>query len=57
MLFHNPVILSKSFATLDVFSQGRTIAGFGIGWSRDEYRLPAYPSTTEEKGLMVAWRW
>jgi probable F420-dependent oxidoreductase len=38
MLFHNPVILSKSFATLDVFSQGRTIAGFGIGWSRDEYQ-------------------
>jgi probable F420-dependent oxidoreductase len=43
MLFHNPVILSKSFATLDVFSQGRTIAGFGIGWSRDEYQASSIP--------------
>ena len=37
MLFHNPVILAKRFATLDVLSEGRIIAGLGIGWSRDEY--------------------
>jgi probable F420-dependent oxidoreductase len=49
MLFHNPVILSKSFATLDVFSQGRTIAGFGIGWSRDEYQASSIPFNNKGK--------
>ena len=37
MLFHNPVILGRQFATLDVLSQGRCICGLGIGWSKDEY--------------------
>ena len=37
MLFHNPVILARRFATLDVLSQGRSICGLGIGWSEDEY--------------------
>jgi probable F420-dependent oxidoreductase len=37
MLFHNPVILARRFATLDVFSQGRAVCGLGIGWSKDEY--------------------
>jgi alkanesulfonate monooxygenase SsuD/methylene tetrahydromethanopterin reductase-like flavin-dependent oxidoreductase (luciferase family) len=32
MLFHNPVILAKRFATLDVLSEGRIVAGLGIGW-------------------------
>jgi probable F420-dependent oxidoreductase len=39
MLFHNPVILARRFATLDVLSEGRAIAGFGIGWSKDEYQV------------------
>jgi alkanesulfonate monooxygenase SsuD/methylene tetrahydromethanopterin reductase-like flavin-dependent oxidoreductase (luciferase family) len=43
MLFHNPVLLSKSFATLDIFSNGRTVAGFGIGWSKDEYQSSNIP--------------
>jgi probable F420-dependent oxidoreductase len=43
MLFHNPVILARRFATLDVLSEGRTIAGFGIGWSRDEYEASNIP--------------
>jgi probable F420-dependent oxidoreductase len=38
MLFHNPVILARRFATLDVLSQGRDICGLGIGWSKDEYQ-------------------
>jgi probable F420-dependent oxidoreductase len=38
MLFHNPVILARRFATLDVLSEGRSICGLGIGWSKDEYR-------------------
>jgi alkanesulfonate monooxygenase SsuD/methylene tetrahydromethanopterin reductase-like flavin-dependent oxidoreductase (luciferase family) len=37
MLFHNPVILARRFATLDILSHGRVIAGLGIGWSKDEY--------------------
>jgi len=43
MLFHNPVILAKRFSTLDVLSEGRSIAGFGIGWSKDEYQVSNIP--------------
>jgi probable F420-dependent oxidoreductase len=43
MLFHNPVILAKRFATLDVLSEGRIIAGLGIGWSKDEYQVSNIP--------------
>lgn len=39
MLFHNPVVLAKKLATLDVLSDGRVIAGLGIGWSKDEYKV------------------
>ena len=34
MLFQNPVIMARRFATLDVLSEGRTICGLGIGWSK-----------------------
>jgi len=37
MVFHNPVTLAKEFTTIDILSEGRTICGFGIGWSKDEY--------------------
>ena len=37
MLFHNPITLAKEFTTIDILSEGRTICGFGIGWSKDEY--------------------
>jgi probable F420-dependent oxidoreductase len=43
VLFHNPVILARRFATLDVLSEGRAIAGFGIGWSKDEYKVSNIP--------------
>ena len=43
ILFHNPVILARRFATLDVFSGGRAVTGFGIGWSEDEYRASGIP--------------
>src|SRR5215469_11623511 len=43
MLFHNPVILARRFATLDILSHGRVIAGLGIGWSKDEYETSAVP--------------
>lgn len=43
MLFHNPVILARRFATLDVLSEGRVIAGLGIEWSKDEYQVSNIP--------------
>jgi alkanesulfonate monooxygenase SsuD/methylene tetrahydromethanopterin reductase-like flavin-dependent oxidoreductase (luciferase family) len=43
MLFHNPVVLARRFATLDVLSEGRDVAGFGIGWLKDEYQASNIP--------------
>src|ERR671934_2419792 len=43
MLFHNPVVLARRFATLDVLSHGRAIVGLGIGWSKDEYEVSGIP--------------
>ncbi|MEU6669955.1 LLM class F420-dependent oxidoreductase [Streptomyces sp. NPDC046727] len=34
---HQPFQLAKALATLDAVSGGRVIAGFGTGWSLDEY--------------------
>ena len=48
MLFHNPVILARRFATLDVLSEGRAVCGLGIGWSKDEYQASNIPF--EHKG-------
>jgi probable F420-dependent oxidoreductase len=49
ILFHNPVVLAKPFATLDVLSNGRTIAGLGIGWSKDEYEVSGVPFEHREQ--------
>src|SRR5918999_4852903 len=49
MLFHNPVILARRFATLDVLSEGRAIAGLGIGWSKDEYQASGIPFVNRGK--------
>jgi probable F420-dependent oxidoreductase len=35
---YNPVLLARRLTTIDVLSNGRLTAGFGIGWSPDEYR-------------------
>ena len=43
MLFHNPVVLGRRFATLDVLSEGRAICGLAIGWSKDEYQASNIP--------------
>jgi probable F420-dependent oxidoreductase len=43
MLFHTPVVLARRFATLDILSRGRAIAGLGIGWSKDEYEVSGVP--------------
>ncbi len=33
----NAVVLAKELATIDDLSEGRLIAGFGVGWSRAEF--------------------
>jgi probable F420-dependent oxidoreductase len=43
MLFHNPVVLARRFATLDVLSEGRAICGLGIGSFKDEYQVSNIP--------------
>jgi probable F420-dependent oxidoreductase len=35
--WYPPVLLARSFATLDQLSHGRAIVGLGLGWSADEY--------------------
>jgi alkanesulfonate monooxygenase SsuD/methylene tetrahydromethanopterin reductase-like flavin-dependent oxidoreductase (luciferase family) len=51
MLFHNPVVLARRFATLDILSEGRAIAGFGIGWLKDEYQASNIPLNDMVKEL------
>jgi probable F420-dependent oxidoreductase len=43
MFFQNPVLLSKRFTALDILSDGRAIAGLGMGWSKDEYEVAGTP--------------
>jgi len=43
IFFQNPIVLSKRITTLDILSEGRVIAGLGIGWSKDEYEVSGIP--------------
>lgn len=40
---HHPVILARTLTTLDLLSDGRLDAGFGLGWMRDEYDTLGLP--------------
>ncbi|MFI2760592.1 LLM class F420-dependent oxidoreductase [Streptomyces echinatus] len=40
---HNPVVVAKQAATLDVLSAGRFTLGVGIGWSADEFTALGVP--------------
>jgi probable F420-dependent oxidoreductase len=40
---HNPVVLAKRLATVDVLSGGRLLAGVGVGWLREEYAAVGVP--------------
>lgn len=35
--YHRPVELAQRLATLDVLSEGRLVAGLGVGWSDEEH--------------------
>jgi len=41
MPFYTPVVLGRRLTAVDVFSGGRLRAGFGQGWSKDEYDAAA----------------
>jgi probable F420-dependent oxidoreductase len=43
IFFQNPIVLGKRITTLDILSDGRVIAGLGIGWSKDEYEVSGIP--------------
>jgi probable F420-dependent oxidoreductase len=40
---HNPVIVAKQAATLDVLCDGRLSLGIGVGWSREEFEALGVP--------------
>jgi probable F420-dependent oxidoreductase len=50
--YRNPVITAKMLATLDVLSQGRIIAGLGVGWMKEEFENLKAP-TFEERGQVT----
>lgn len=40
---YDPVLLARRLTTIDVLSDGRLVAGFGLGWSPDEYQVTGRP--------------
>jgi probable F420-dependent oxidoreductase len=49
--YHNPVILAKETATLDMLSEGRVEVGLGAGWVAAEYEGLGIPM--ERPGLRI----
>ncbi len=43
MPYQAPPVLAKSLASLDVLSNGRLVAGLGLGWSPDEFASVGIP--------------
>jgi probable F420-dependent oxidoreductase len=46
--WYTPVLIARRLTTLDILSAGRLRAGFGIGWSPDEYEAAGV--TWQERG-------
>jgi probable F420-dependent oxidoreductase len=46
--FFAPAVLAKQLTTIDVLSNGRLVAGLGLGWNPDEYATVGLP--TERRG-------
>ena len=46
----NAVVLAKELATLDALSEGRVIAGFGVGWNREEFANVGTAELFEQRG-------
>src|SRR5579859_6590971 len=40
---HQPLILAKELASLDVLSGGRLIVGIGVGWAEEEFEALGVP--------------
>lgn len=60
---HNPVLLAKQVASLDVLCGGRLTLGVGVGWSREEFEALGIPFArrgrrTDEylEAMRVLWR-
>jgi probable F420-dependent oxidoreductase len=57
---HDPIVLAKTIATLDVLSGGRFLLGVGWGWLREEFEDHGFPARervaviTEKIALMKA---
>jgi probable F420-dependent oxidoreductase len=45
--YRNPIITAKMLATLDVLSEGRVIAGLGVGWMKEEFDNLRAPNFAE----------
>ena len=60
---HNPIVVAKQAATLDVLSDGRLILGAGVGWAAEEFAALGVPfarraSRTKEyvDSMRTIWR-
>jgi probable F420-dependent oxidoreductase len=60
---HNPVLLAKQVASLDVLCDGRLTLGVGVGWSREEFEALGVPfarrgerATEYLRAIRTLWR-
>ena len=49
--FYSPLLLARSLTSIDRASGGRLVAGFGVGWSPDEFEAVGVPFTERGRRL------